>query len=289
MGTVYSRSRQTNLLGQSTTFQASSSGTKAQMGDNFEVSMATWKGGKDTNVWCVQYITSETKKRTCRFILEASRENKSVKSISFMLSDEFDNDVKLVLDIKRVGRDRLHGGITASRYSGVGSFRPMLFEREVQDLCIETHVTPYGWSQRGGLVVLEKKKLLYSHDAFMVTVAHYYIRDEIGVSVAAKVRRSRDHGFVVEVEGPFVHPGADLFKVVEQTCRSGVWSPGACSHCNNGASSGNGSSLSDKQISEILKRLPSFGSVGDQFTGIINAAGYTNGFLNNCVILIDFK
>jgi len=281
MGILYSR--QTNLLSQCTSFQANSIGTQARIGDNVEVYLANFKEGEDTS-WCVTYETGQTKKRTCAFTLGASSENKRVKNIRFMLSDASDNSgVYLILDIARVGRDRLRGGITSSCHSGEESmFRQMFFERDVEDLSIETHIAPYGCSKRGGLVVLELKKLRYSRDAYMVNVAHYYINDEVGLSVAAKVRRNKNHGFVVEVEGPFVHPSADLFKVVEQTCRTGIWSPGACSHCNNGS----GSSLSDKKIREILKGLVS----SDQsYTGLINASGYTNGALNNCVIFIDCK
>ncbi|CAJ1963222.1 unnamed protein product [Sphenostylis stenocarpa] len=254
--------------------------------------MTNTEENDDTNAWSVKYEIGQMNNQTCRFQLGASRESNRVKNIDFQLSDNSaNNTIRLHLDITRVGRDRLRGGIIALVSSGGGNLSSqMSFKRDMEDLSIETTIVPYGCSDRGGLVVLEKKKFLYSRDAYMVNVAHYYLTGEIGLSVAAKVRRNKGHGFVVEVEGPFVHPRADLQKVIEQTCRTGIWSPGACSHCNNGASSSTASSLSDKKLSQILKRLSSSGNVRDQvYTGLVNASGHTNGSLNNCVILIDCK
>ncbi|CAJ1963228.1 unnamed protein product [Sphenostylis stenocarpa] len=248
--------------------------------------MANTEENDDTKGWSVVYKIGQMKNQICCFHLGASREFNRVKNITFSLSDNSaNNQIQLHLGITRVGRDRLRGGIGASVSSGGGNLSsPMSFKRDMEDLSIETTIAPYGCSDREGLVVLEKKKLLYSRDAYMVNVAHYYLTGEVGVSVAAKVRRNKGHGFVVEVEGPFVHPSADLRKVIEQTCRSGVWSPGACSHCNNGASSSTVSSLTDKKLSEILKRLSSSGNASDQvYTGLVNASGYTN-----VLVLVSF-
>jgi hypothetical protein len=58
------------------------------------------------------------------------------------------------------------------------------------------------------------------------------VTNVVGLSVLAKIFGIKGSGFVVEVECTFKHPSVDLRKVVVKTCSSGIWSPGACSHCS---------------------------------------------------------
>lgn len=37
----------------------------------------------------------------------------------------------------------------------------------------------------------------------------------------------RQKFIVVEVKGPFKHPSDDLRRVIAETCRTGIWCPGA--------------------------------------------------------------
>ncbi|KAK7329544.1 hypothetical protein VNO77_23714 [Canavalia gladiata] len=294
MGIAYSR--QSNIVSDCSSFEGGPTGSKARLGNNVDVSMSNWKEDHDqSDVWGVQYKTGDHQKRhICSFRLAASRYNGHVESINFGLSDSANDKTNLILDIARVARDGLHGGITAVRSNNT----PMSFTRNKQNHSIETTIVPYGCSFREGLFVLEMKKKVNSENAYMVTVAHYYVTHDVGLSVAAKIRRNKDHGFVVEVEGPFNHPSAELRKVLVKTIRTGIWSPRACSHCGNGSKAstptktgGSNPSFKDDSISQILKQLSLSRNVGEQhYTGLLNSTGYTTGFLNNSIIiLIDYK
>lgn len=75
------------------------------------------------------------------------------------------------------------------------------------------------------------KKKGKSENICIVNLAHYYVTKDVGLSVTARIYRNKGNSFVVEVEGPIKHPSVDLRKAVVKTCSTGVWSPGACSHC----------------------------------------------------------
>ncbi|KAJ1380600.1 hypothetical protein SESBI_45878 [Sesbania bispinosa] len=227
MGASYSS--HTNLSNDCTSFEAGATGTTARWGSSFEISMGNWKENNDkTEVWGVEYQTGQ-KKRTCGFQLKASHDKSGggVESIFFGLGDTTsENKTEFALNISRVGRDGLHGGITGIDSSGP----PKSFTRAKQDCSIETTIVSYGCSYREGLLVLEMKKKVKCESAYMVTLAHYYVTKDVALSIAAKISR-KGNGFVVKVEGPFKHPSNDLRKVLVKTCRTGIWSPGACSHC----------------------------------------------------------
>ncbi|XP_027338283.1 uncharacterized protein LOC113852244 [Abrus precatorius] len=290
-------SNHTNLGNECTSYDAGAKGTIARWGDSFEVSMGNWKENNDhTEAWGVEYKTSQ-KKRTCGFQLKATRDNNGVENIHFGLGDSADSKTEFALKITRVGLDGLRGGII-----GINScVSSMTNTRAKQDHIKETTIVSYGCSYREGLFVLEMKKKVNCDNAYMVNMAHYYVTKDVGLSVAAKIRRIKNC-FVVEVEGPFKHPSVDLRKVVVKTRRTGMWSPSACSHCNgakvsNSNKSGDfNSSLkanshdpkSEETVSEIVKHAFFSSNVKEQYNkGLINSSGYTTGSLNNSIIFID--
>ncbi|KAK7412890.1 hypothetical protein VNO78_04616 [Psophocarpus tetragonolobus] len=294
MGT--SHSSHTNLGSECSSYDAGATGTIARWGDSFQVSMGISKENDHTEVWGVKYKTSQ-KKHTCGFQLKASRDNNGVESIHFSIGDLANNKTQFALKITRVGHDGLRGGI-----SGIDSSSPpMSFTRTKQDHTIETTIVPYGCSFRYGLFVLEMKKKVNSENAYMVTMAHYYVTKDVGLSVEANIHRSKSC-FVVEVEGPFNHPSDDLRKVIAKTRRTGVWSRSACSHCNE-AKASTGASKSEESHSSLKaqpshqKGNPTVGQVVEhafsssvkvQYNkGLINSSGYTSGSLNNSIIFID--
>lgn len=311
-------SSHTNLGSDSTSFEAGATGSIARWGDSFEVSMGKWKENDHTHVWGVEYKTGtghhQQKKRSssCGFQLKASHDNNnngSVESVNFGLGDTTENNkTEFALKITKVGRDGLRGGITGID----SSVSPITSTRAKQDYSIETTIVHYGCSYREGLFVLELKRKVGSENACVVTLAHYYVTNDVGLSVSAKIFRNKGKGgFVVEVEGPFKHPSADLRKVLVKTSRTGIWSPGACSHCKaakssttatvGGVKTGDSNSTlkaqsqshdhqkGDAAVGQIVKHAAFFSSnVGKQSnTGLINSSGYTAGSLNNSVIFID--
>jgi len=295
MGTGHSS--HTNLGSECSSYDAGATGSTASWGDSFEVSMGHNKENDHTEVWGVQYKTSQ-KKNTCGFNLKASRDNNGVESIHFGLGDFANNKTEFALKITRVGRDGLRGGIT-----GIDSCTaPMSFTRAKEDHTIETTIVPYGCSFREGLFVFEMKKKVNAENAYMVNMAHYYITKDVGLSVEAKILRSKNC-FTVVVEGPFNHPSDELRKVIAKTRRTGIWSRSACSHCNvakgsssGGAKSGESNSSLKAQPSqqkghEVVAQMAKHAfssSIKEQYNkGLINSSGYTTGSLNNSIIFID--
>ncbi|KAL2341689.1 hypothetical protein Fmac_009629 [Flemingia macrophylla] len=294
MGTAHSS--HTNLGTECTSYDAGATGTIARWGDSFEVSMGITKENEHTQVWGVKYKTGQ-KKHTCGFHLKVSCDNNgSVENVGFGLGDFADNKTEFALKITRVGREGLRGGI-----SGIDSSNaPTSFTRAKKDYTLETTIVPYGCSFRDGLFVLELKKKFNSDHAYMVTMAHYYVTKDVGLSVEAKIHRSKNR-FVVEVEGPFNHPSEELRKVIAKTRRTGVWSRSACSHCNVGAkdtkSGESNSSLKaqacynidqkgNEKVGEIVNQVFS-SSVKEQYNkGLINSTGYTSGSMNNSIIFV---
>ncbi|ESW10997.1 hypothetical protein PHAVU_009G256600 [Phaseolus vulgaris] len=289
MGTGHSS--HTNLGSECSSYDAGETGTIARLGDSFEVSMGHNKEKDNTDVWSVKYKTSQ-KKNTCGFNLKASRDNNGVESIHFGLGDFANNKTEFALKITRVGRDGLQGGI-----SGIDSCNaPMSFTRAKPDHTIETTIVPYGCSFREGLFVLEMKKKVNGEHAYMVNMAHYYVTKDVGLSVEAKIQRSKNC-FRVEVEGPFNHPSDELRKVLVKTRRTGIWSRSACSHCNVAkAKSGESNSslkakASPQKSHEVVGQIAhhAFSStIKEQYNkGLINSTGYTSGSLNHSIIFID--
>ncbi|QCE13352.1 uncharacterized protein LOC114162940 [Vigna unguiculata] len=293
MGTAHSS--HTNLGSECTSYDAGANGSIARWGNSFEVSMGHNKENDHTEVWAVKYKTCQ-KKNTCGFNLKASRDSNGVESIHFGIGDFADNKTEFALKITRVGRDGLRGGIC-----GIDSCNaPVSFTRAKQDHTIETTIVAYGCSFREGLFVLEMKKKVNAEHAYMVNMAHYYVTNDVGVSVEAKIQR-RQSCFGVEVEGPFKHPSEELRKVLVKTRRTGVWSRSACSHCNvvaksGGAKSGESNSSLKAQPSpqkghDVVGQISNHAfstSIKEQYNkGLINSSGYTTGSMNNSIIFID--
>ncbi|CAL5184292.1 unnamed protein product [Lathyrus oleraceus] len=224
MGT--SHSTHTNLGKDSTSFKTSATGSIARWGDSFEVSMSKWNENDHTEAWGVKYKTG-LKNRTCGFNLKATNDNNGIESIHFGLLDNANNKTEFAVNISRVDRDTLRGGITGLD----SSVSPKSFTRTKPDCVIETTLVSYHCSHREGLFVLEMKKKGKSENVCIVNLAHYYVTKDVGLSVTARIYRNKGNNFVVEVEGPIKHPSVDLRKAVVKTCSTGVWSPGACSHC----------------------------------------------------------
>ncbi|RDX99063.1 hypothetical protein CR513_17936, partial [Mucuna pruriens] len=254
MGTGYSH----NLGSDCTSFEAGSTGASARWGDHFEVSMGH-RTEDNTEIWSVGYKHGKKKREDCGYQLRATRDNNGIAKVSFGIDD---NGTVFLLNITRVGRDGLRGGIT-----GITSKRPqMFFTRTRPGYTIETTIVPCGCSDRDGLFVLEMKKKVNSVSAYMVTMAHYYLTDDIGLSVTAKIRYKKGNGFVVEVEGPISHPSDDLHNVIVQTRRTGIWSPDACPHCNGADSQG------EEAMGQIVKPIHS-----SNIRGLVNSTGTTAG------------
>ncbi|KAL5097874.1 hypothetical protein RYX36_002201 [Vicia faba] len=313
MGT--SHSTHTNLGKDSTSFKSSATGSIARWGDSFEVSMSKWNENDHTEAWGAKYKTS-LKNRTCGFNLKVTNDNNGIDSIHFGLLDTANNKTELAVNISRIDHHTLRGGITGLN----SSVSPKSFTRTKPDYLIETTVVSYNCSHREGLFVLEMKKKGNSENACIVNLAHYYVTKDVGLSVTAKIYRNKGNSFVVEVEGPFKHPSVDLRKVLVKTCSSGVWSPGACSHCkgtktkastgvknedSNSMSKGqtrvqHSSSLmlkgeshvqqqnNGKVVGEVVKHGFFSSTVREQInTGLVNSTGYTSGTLNNSIIFVE--
>ncbi|KAJ1380601.1 hypothetical protein SESBI_45879 [Sesbania bispinosa] len=202
---------------------------------SFEVSMGNWKENNGrTDVWGVEYKTGKPN-RHCSFRLTANNiPTSTVDAIHFGVNDSADDNNKtdISLDITRAGRDGLRGGTISIE---TNSASPFTRRTRQQDFSVstETSIVSYGGgsSFREGLFVVEKKRKVNSESAYMVTLAHYYVTKDVGLSIVVKISR-KGNGFVVEVEGPVKHPSGDLRNVLVETCRNGIWSPAACSHCN---------------------------------------------------------
>lgn len=165
----------------------------------------------------------QKKEHGCGFHLRTKHDNNGVESINFLSGDNADIRSGFSLDITRAGRDGLHGGITGVTTSGIyKSSRTVK-----QDYSIETTIVSYDNSYSDTLFVLQMKKRKNHENACMVTMAHYYVTKGVGLSAAAKIYLSKGKGFVFEVKGPFKHPSDDLRRVIAETCRTGIWCPGA--------------------------------------------------------------
>ncbi|MED6156768.1 hypothetical protein PIB30_017580 [Stylosanthes scabra] len=323
MGSSYS-SHHTNLGQDSTSFDSGATGTIARWGDGFALSMGNWKENNDhTEVWGIEYKTKQnpnTKKLVCGFQLKVNRDNTGVESIYFGIRDSSSkNETKFSLKITRVARDGLSGGITGIDSSSGGA--PVSFTRAKESCTIETTVVSYRCSNREGLFVLETKKKVNSENTYTVNLAHYYITQSFGLSVTAKIRRNKNgNGFDVELDGPIKHPNVELSKVLAKTCRTGIWSPNLCSHCNNNNNNNNvigpkkaigvtkNSSLlkgttpiqsnhedqkgkDEVVVSQVVKQaMLSSNNVEVQYNkGLINSTGNTSGFLNNSIIFMNYN
>ncbi|KAK2397812.1 hypothetical protein P8452_18690 [Trifolium repens] len=106
----------------------------------------------------------------------------------------------------------------------------------------ETIVIDYGSGSKGGLVIIEKKKISKDEMPYMVTIAHYYAvscgnffgksKIDIGLSAIVKIQASEDDtGLDFEVEGPTQHPATALFYMFDEVRKTGIWKPTSCPQC----------------------------------------------------------
>ncbi|WJX25916.1 hypothetical protein P8452_14904 [Trifolium repens] len=111
-----------------------------------------------------------------------------------------------------------------------------------QVIYTETIVIDYGSGSKGGLVIIEKKKISKDEKPYMVTIAHYYANScgnffgkskiDIGLSAIVKIQASEeDIGLDFEVEGPTQHPATALFYMFDEVRKTGIWKPTSCPHC----------------------------------------------------------
>lgn len=161
--------------------------------------MGNWKEGQ-TEIWGVGYKVGKKLEHGCGFQLRARHDNNGVESVYYGLSDDDDADITsgfgFSLDIKRVGSDGLHGGIKGIANSGV--YKSCISVK--QD---HTTIVSYDNSFSDTFFVLQMKKKKNHDNAYMVTMAHYYVTKFAGLSSAAKIYCSRGKGFIVEVKGPY--------------------------------------------------------------------------------------
>ncbi|KAL5097873.1 hypothetical protein RYX36_002200 [Vicia faba] len=271
MGNGYS-GRNTNLGVNCPYFDSSTTGTTARWGDSLEVSMCKYWDKDESEVWCVGYKIGKKLEHGCGFSLRAKHDNSGVESIYFSLGDDNDIMSGFSLDITRVGRDGLHGGIRGVTTSGI--YKSSISVK--QDYSIETTIVSYGNSYSDTLFVLQMKKRKNHENACMVTMAHYYVTKDVGLSAAAKIYLSKGKGFVVEVKGPFKHPSDDLRRVISETCRTGIWCPAAKSSYTKQQDCS--SSLENNgMVSQFVNHASSSNK------GLINSNGYTKGALNHSI------
>ncbi|KAJ1407732.1 hypothetical protein SESBI_24210 [Sesbania bispinosa] len=160
---------------------------------SFEVSMGNWKENDGrTDVWGVEYKTGKPN-RHCTFRLTANQTNSigTVDAIHFGVNDTADDNDKteISLDITKAGRDGLRGGTISIETSA----SPFTRRTRQQDFSVstETTIVSYGGgsSFREGLFVVEKKRKVNSEIAYMVTLAHYYVTKDVGLSIEVKISR----------------------------------------------------------------------------------------------------
>ncbi|KAF7813793.1 uncharacterized protein G2W53_034769 [Senna tora] len=193
-------------------------------------------GGAEVSGWSMQYTIGT---KNCTFEVEASVKNGVENYLSLVFDDSACNLAHCGVKIEKArgGGGGLTGGIGSIRFSGRCPKNPNFTSTRTSNGCkIETEIFSYGCSFREGLFVIEKKKMMlmdYNIEGFHeVTLAHYYVTKDVGVSAVATIRTGdKGENFEVEVERPVDHPRSDLRMVIVETCGSGVWTPFACSHC----------------------------------------------------------
>ncbi|KAI4296952.1 hypothetical protein L6164_036868 [Bauhinia variegata] len=187
---------------------------EACLDDSIRVEMSKSGDGSDKVVhWDMAYKIGLG---GCFFCLKNHK-----NSVELNLQDSTDNTSQLQVKIERDG----FGGLPCKVDSCFSLGEQFSSLKDYQDCSVETTIISYRCSKREGLLVVEKK-LNANKNPYMVTLAHYYVHKDLGLSAVARVR-----GVSVEVEGPYKHPANDLRKVLDQTCRSRVWTPTACPHC----------------------------------------------------------
>ncbi|TKY44615.1 hypothetical protein E2542_SST30892 [Spatholobus suberectus] len=100
---------------------------------------------------------------------------------------------------------------------------------------VDTKVCLHRGRKKGDLIVLECKKRSADEEPNAATVAHYFANNrtesDVGFSVVSKVRVSNGK-LDITVEGPEQHPASALLYMFDQVCRSGIWEPTMCPHCD---------------------------------------------------------
>ncbi|CAK8531579.1 unnamed protein product [Lathyrus sativus] len=284
MGIGYS-SCNTNLGINCPDFCSSTTGTTARWGP-IEVSMCADEEEEDhTKIWGVSYYIGKKSrhgfhdhkdiwgmpfelnkgsKQGCGFQLRAKHDDNGVENIYFALSANDDSTDGFNLDIKRVGNDGLQKQINGMNNSGI--YKTSICVK--QGYSIESTIVSFGNSYSDTLFVLQMKKRKNHDNAYMATMAHYYVTKEVGLSVAAKIYLCKGKGFAVEVKGPFKDPSDDLRRVIAETCRTGIWSPEA-------------KSSSSFKNNDTAGQFVNHASSSNK--GLINSNGYTRGSLNNSI------
>ncbi|KAL9324612.1 hypothetical protein ACSQ67_009469 [Phaseolus vulgaris] len=105
---------------------------------------------------------------------------------------------------------------------------------------VETQYKAYGSGTRMGLLVTETKKKNKNNEeqAYMVTVAHYYVNSgrncggDIGFSVVVKIGVHNGQ-LDFSVDGPVEHPSSALVYMIQEVIRTGTWKLSSCPHCKN--------------------------------------------------------
>ncbi|CAL5184294.1 unnamed protein product [Lathyrus oleraceus] len=258
----------TNLRKSCTSFEGTSTATRACFGDSFRVDMIHQKKKKNSEFWNAVYEIGEKLETDVDLLLQANHDNRNVEKMSFGL---YNDKTDFIVNITRVSDDGLQGGITAIKSSGALS----TFVNDEQDYSSETTFVSCDSSNREGLFVLQMKKMKHSNIAFKVAMAHYYVTKTVGLYVEATICCNKGRGFMVEVNGPFIYQSVDLRKIIDEIRLTGIWSPGGKPSTETNGESSSSLHGDNVVVGQIVKNASN--------KGLINANGCTNGSLNNVI------
>ncbi|KAK7246290.1 hypothetical protein RIF29_41152 [Crotalaria pallida] len=251
-------------LGSDCIIKGGAEAAEARWGESFKVLVGNYKEEDDdqTEVWFVKYKDgNERMKRQqhdcCCGMKARSHYSGEIESIDFRLEDNYDGkETRCSFELKKTSHGLRGGMIGPMKMSGDVKFYTNIKNIKKNHVA-ETVIFSYGGPGRRGLFVVEMKKRFNRDEAYMVTLAHYYLTKDRGLSVTAKIDRTGD----IELEGPINHPSADLRKVLDKTCRTGEWSPAACLHCSEANITDSSSFPRDKRF--VVNIKDSFNNFGN--------------------------
>ncbi|QCD92067.1 hypothetical protein DEO72_LG5g125 [Vigna unguiculata] len=151
----------------------------------------------------------------------------------------------------------------------------------------------YGEGQKGGLILLERKKKSEQQPPFEVIMAHYHVtssginphkmRPDFGLSMFAKIRSIRG-SLTITVDGPEQHPSSALLYMFDEVIRHAYWHRDMCPHCAKHPKKQNGE-LCESEESEggSGKDNSRLISNGGKFGGDGNGNFYERNTFNNMI------
>lgn len=144
-------------------------------------------------------------KSTCSFDLTETRIKNRLESVSVLFSETISNTdsagnfARCAVKIHRARGGGLLRSFDKKNFSGCKTHAKFCSGKTSGSYTIDNFIYSYGCSFREGLLVLEMKKLLNSNieGYHKVTMAHYFVTNQVGVSTLAKFRW--DKGIVLNL------------------------------------------------------------------------------------------